>query len=217
MQVGQRRGHAGASAYDAVGIELARLHGETKCDRWSKGNRSTGSSNAMILNNIRLLQALSDYVRRFVNEHALDKGSPPTVATVAKLFRTLAYENKDRLMAGLIIAGWDPVDGGAVWEIPLGGACIKQAFSIGGSGSSYIYGFVDNNFRPGMSREECLAFVRQALSHAMARDGSSGELQFVDKAEGIEINCNSSMQRQSDITYFVLIAGVIYSYVLQAE
>lgn len=81
---------------------------------------------------IRLLQALSDYVRRFAQEHALDKGTAPTVATVAKLFRQLAYENKDRLMAGLIIAGHDPVDGGSVWEIPLGGACIKQPFSIGG-------------------------------------------------------------------------------------
>jgi hypothetical protein len=46
--------------------------------------------------------------------------------------------------------------------------------AAGGSGSSYIYGFVDANFRPGMSRDECLAFVRAALSHAMARDGSSG-------------------------------------------
>ena len=78
------------------------------------------------------MQALSDYVRRFTAEHALDKGSDPTVATVAKLFRQLAYENKDRLMAGLIIAGWDPVEGGSVWEIPLGGSCIRQPFSIGG-------------------------------------------------------------------------------------
>ena len=92
-------------------------------------------------------QALSDYVRRFTAEHALDKGALPTVAAVAKLFRTLAYGNKDRLMAGLIVAGWDPVEGGAVWEIPLGGACVKQSFSIGGSGSSYIYGYVDNAYR----------------------------------------------------------------------
>ena len=41
-------------------------------------------------------QALSDYVRRFTAEHALEKGSPPVVSSVAKLFRTLAYENKDR-------------------------------------------------------------------------------------------------------------------------
>ena len=79
------------------------------------------------------------------------------------------------MSAGLIVAGWDAIDGGAVWEIPLGGACVKQPFAIGGSGSSYIYGFVDSVYRPGMNREEALAFVRKAISHAMARDGSSGK------------------------------------------
>jgi 20S proteasome subunit beta 1 len=29
-------------------------------------------------------------------------------------------------------------------------------------------------YRPGMTKEECQQFVKNALSHAMARDGSSG-------------------------------------------
>lgn len=29
-----------------------------------------------------------------------------------------------------------------------------------GSGSTYIYGWVDERYRPGMNREECLQFVR---------------------------------------------------------
>lgn len=119
-------------------------------------------------------QALSDYVRRFLAEHAVDKGSIPTVQVASKLFRTLCYQNKDRLLAGVIVAGWDPVDGGQVFEIPLGGSCVKQPFAIGGSGSSYIYGFVDSAYRPGMTKDECVTFVRRALAHAMARDGSSG-------------------------------------------
>lgn len=61
-----------------------------------------------------------------------------------------------------------------MYEIPLGGACVKQPFAIGGSGSSYIYGYVDSVFKPGMSREAATAFVKTAISHAMARDGSSG-------------------------------------------
>ena len=101
---------------------------------------------------------------------------------------------------GLIVAGWDETDGGAIYEIPLGGACVKQPFSIGklslkaqlppiaaiiyraafiflgGSGSTYIYGYVDSVYRPGMSAEEAKVLVRTAISHAMARDGSSGEL-----------------------------------------
>ena len=44
----------------------------------------------------------------------------------------------------------------------------------GGSGSAYIYGWCDDNWRPGMTEAECKAFVVQAVSHAMARDGSSG-------------------------------------------
>ena len=64
--------------------------------------------------------------------------------------------------------------GGQVFEIPLGGTCVKQQLAVGGSGSSYIMGFIDAHFREGMSQADALAFVRAALAHAMARDGSSG-------------------------------------------
>jgi 20S proteasome subunit beta 1 len=119
-------------------------------------------------------QAITDYVRRFIAEHAIDKGEAPTLQATAKLLRTLCYTNKDRLLAGVIVAGWTASEGGAVYEVPLGGSCVKQDFSIGGSGSSYIYGFVDGAYRPGMSKAECQALVKAAVSHAMARDGSSG-------------------------------------------
>ena len=33
---------------------------------------------------------------------------------------------------------------------------------------------MDSAYRPGMSKDECMRFVQKALSHAMARDGSSG-------------------------------------------
>ena len=47
-------------------------------------------------------------------------------------------------------------------------------YSIGGSGSAYITGFCDKHFRAGMSQAECREFCLRAVSHAMARDGSSG-------------------------------------------
>ena len=45
-----------------------------------------------------------------------------------------------------------------VFSIPIGGMCIRMPFSIGGSGSTYIYGYVDANYKEGMSKEECMAF-----------------------------------------------------------
>jgi 20S proteasome subunit beta 1 len=119
-------------------------------------------------------QAISDYVRFFLSSHAIDINRPPSVKTAANLARKLCYENKDALMAGVIVGGWDPIDGGSVYVLPLGGTLMKLPFAIGGSGSSYIYGHVDSEYKPGMSREECQQFVRKAISHAMARDGSSG-------------------------------------------
>jgi len=52
---------------------------------------------------------------------------------------------------------------------------LKGTFhATGGSGSAYIYALCDRHWKAGMSEEECKAFVQKAVSHAMARDGSSG-------------------------------------------
>jgi len=119
-------------------------------------------------------QAISDYVRYWLAAHSTETNRPPTVKTAATLARKLCYENKDALMAGVIVGGWDPVEGGSVYVIPLGGTMMKMPFAIGGSGSTYIYGEVDATYKPNMTKDECLAFVKKSISHAMARDGSSG-------------------------------------------
>ncbi|XP_023255438.1 proteasome subunit beta type-6-B like protein-like [Seriola lalandi dorsalis] len=51
---------------------------------------------------------------------------------------------------------------------------ISQPVTIGGSGSTYIYGYVDAKYKPNMSREECLQFATNALALAMGRDNVSG-------------------------------------------
>ncbi|GAA5933342.1 hypothetical protein JCM3775_000659 [Rhodotorula graminis] len=86
----------------------------------------------------------------------------------------IVYQNKDRLSAGLIVAGWDPINGGTVYNIPLGGGLFKGPWAIGGSGSTYIYGYCDATFREDWGQEETVEFVKNALALAMSRDGSSG-------------------------------------------
>uniref|UniRef100_A0A7R9W1D7 Proteasome subunit beta n=1 Tax=Pseudictyota dubia TaxID=2749911 RepID=A0A7R9W1D7_9STRA len=119
-------------------------------------------------------QALSDYVKHYLGQLAIETGRRPTVKIAANLMRKLIYENKDNLMAGVIVGGWDPVEGGSVYNIALGGSCIKMPFAIGGSGSTYIYGLIDAKFKEGMSQDEAEELVKKTISHAMARDGSSG-------------------------------------------
>jgi len=56
-------------------------------------------------------QAVADYVRHFLAQHAITLDSKPQVKTAAYLFQKLVYNNKDRMSASIICAGWDPVSG----------------------------------------------------------------------------------------------------------
>lgn len=87
----------------------------------------------------------------------------PSVHVAATMLEGLCYSNKDRLSAGIIVAGWDPISGGTVYNIPLGGGLFKGPWAIGGSGSTYIYGYCDATFREGWGRDETVEFVRNGM------------------------------------------------------
>merc|ERR1719330_359051 len=71
-------------------------------------------------------QALTGFVQNYLSMHAIELGALPTVNTCSNLFKIFAYNNKDRLTAGLIVAGWDEKKGGQVFSIPLGGSILRQ-------------------------------------------------------------------------------------------
>uniref|UniRef100_A0A8C4R173 Proteasome subunit beta n=1 Tax=Eptatretus burgeri TaxID=7764 RepID=A0A8C4R173_EPTBU len=119
-------------------------------------------------------QAIADVVSYQLAFHSIEMEQAPLVHTAATIFREYCYNYREDLLAGIIVAGWDKRKGGQVYTVPIGGMMVKQPFSVGGSGSTYIYGFVDSAFKSGMSKEECLKFTARGLHLAMNRDGASG-------------------------------------------
>jgi 20S proteasome subunit beta 1 len=119
-------------------------------------------------------QAIADILRLYLDMHSLESGKPPEIPVAANILNGLCYGYKNQLMAGMICAGYDERNGGVVYSIPLGGGLFREAYTIGGSGSGYIYGYCDANFKKGMSKQEAQEFVKNAVSLAMWRDGSSG-------------------------------------------
>ncbi|KAG0769266.1 hypothetical protein G6F57_000718 [Rhizopus arrhizus] len=119
-------------------------------------------------------QAIADIVHYYLQMYSVNEDEAPSVRTASALFQELCYQNKDNLMAGIIVAGWDEKDGPSVYNVPLGGSLHKAPFAIGGSGSTYIYGYCDAKYKDDMTREECEEFVKNSLALAMSRDGSSG-------------------------------------------
>jgi 20S proteasome subunit beta 1 len=119
-------------------------------------------------------QTLSHYVRYYMNMHSIEIGKAPRVKTAANLFKNFIYEYKDRLSASIMIAGYDPVDGPVIYQIPPGGSLFQSKFGISGSGSTYLYGFCDEHYKENMTLEQARKFAISAVSHAQTRDGSSG-------------------------------------------
>ncbi|KAG5505539.1 hypothetical protein JIQ42_08302 [Leishmania sp. Namibia] len=121
-------------------------------------------------------QALAERVSNYLGSYQTDVGADVNVATAANLFHKMCYMNKWNISAGIIVAGYDPINGGSVYSIPSGGSCVKLDYALGGSGSIFLYSFFDANYKPGMSKSECVAFCQRAVAHAFSRDGSSGGL-----------------------------------------
>ncbi|XP_029633655.1 proteasome subunit beta type-6 [Octopus sinensis] len=119
-------------------------------------------------------QAVADIVHYHLNFYRMEMGEEPRVNVAANIFKDLCYNYRDSITAGIIVAGWDEQMGGQVYTIPLGGMINRMPCAISGSGSIYIYSYVDSNFKPNMTKEECLKFTANCISLAMTRDGSSG-------------------------------------------
>merc|ERR1712018_273816 len=119
-------------------------------------------------------QAITDIVSYNLNFHKMQMDEEPLVRTAASVFQDLCYNYREQLTAGIICAGWDAKHGGQVYSIPIGGMLMRQPVSIGGSGSTYLYGHMDATYKENMTKEECMKFCTEAISLAITRDGSSG-------------------------------------------
>lgn len=133
-------------------------------------------------------QAVTEYVRNGIRQHCSMQQRPCTVFTAAQLCQQIAYNNKSRLSAGMIVAGYDSEKGGSVYGIPLGGTLAPtESYAIGGSGSTYIYAYCEKFFPTDapLTREGAIEFCRKAVMLATMRDGSSGgcvRMMIVDSA-----------------------------------
>ncbi|XP_074167180.1 proteasome subunit beta type-9 isoform X2 [Sminthopsis crassicaudata] len=149
---------AGAAVVNRVFNKLAPLHQQIYCAL------SGSAADA---------QAIADMATYQLELHGMELEKQPLVLSAANIVKNITYKYREELSAHLMVAGWDPYQGGQVYGT-LEGMLIRQPFAVGGSGSTYIYGYVDANYKSGMSPEECRQFTTNAIALAMGRDASSG-------------------------------------------
>ncbi|KHN82589.1 Proteasome subunit beta type-6 [Toxocara canis] len=118
-------------------------------------------------------QAISDIVKYYIEVYSLMENEEIGIARASQIFRNFLYRYRDDLSASVLL-----------YAIPLGGYVTRQRCTASGSGSTFVQGFLDNQWRQGLTVDQCKEIVKTAVSLATYRDGSSGgviRLAVVDK------------------------------------
>lgn len=105
---------------------------------------------------------------------ANDLGGFPYVESAASVMREIIYSNAGKLSASMICSGWDPYKGYQIYSVNQTGYFKEADWALSGSGSTYIWGYFDANFKADMELNEAMEFIKSAVSLACYRDGSSG-------------------------------------------
>ena len=86
----------------------------------------------------------------------------------------------------LLIVGVDP-SGPSVYSIDSAGGSIPDTYCATGSGSPYMYGVLEDQFKTGMSKDQALTLAAKALLASAQRDAASGngmDLAFITNDTG---------------------------------
>jgi len=124
-------------------------------------------------------QFVTQIVKRHMSEHSMELksgGVPTSVISAANLYRLVFYQNQ-QLSGAVILAGYDSLRGPQIYNVPRGGTIVtEEEFAIAGSGSAFISGLLQTEYKPDMEPEEAVKLCQRMVARAMYNDASSGGL-----------------------------------------
>jgi proteasome beta subunit len=120
-------------------------------------------------------QVLARYLSAEVELYKLKRNADMSVKAASTLMANiLSGRRYFPYWVALVIGGMDP-DGGHVYSLDAAGGAIEDTYVTTGSGSPYVYGVLEDNYKEGLSSSEGVDLAIRALSAAMKRDAASGD------------------------------------------
>jgi len=136
--------------------------------------------------------------------YELREGKRISVAAASKLLANNVYQYKGMgLSMGTMVAGWDEATGPALFYVDNDGTRLKGDKFAVGSGATYAYGVLDNEYRKDLTQDEAIALGKRAIWHATHRDAYSGGTinVFVITADGWKQHYGQDMNYLNDTEY----------------
>jgi|TARA_B100001250_G_scaffold73034_3_gene59606 proteasome beta subunit len=116
-------------------------------------------------------QSLSRTLSAELRLYELKHGKPMTVKGAATLTANILSGRPHYVQ--LLIVGVDD-SGSSVYSIDSAGGSIPDVYCATGSGSPYMYGVLEDQFKEGMSETDSLKVAAKALLASAQRDAASG-------------------------------------------
>lgn len=121
------------------------------------------------------LQVLTRYITAEVELYRLKRGVPMSVEACATLTSNILSARRFfPYLVQLVIGGVD-TKGSHVFSIDLAGGAIPDTYVTTGSGSPFVYGVLEDQYKEGLSTDEGLDLAVRAITAAMKRDAASGD------------------------------------------
>ena len=70
--------------------------------------------------------------------------------------REIIYNNAGKLSASMICSGWDPYKGYQIYSVNQTGYFKESDWAMSGSGSTFIWGYFDANYKQDMELVEAM-------------------------------------------------------------
>ncbi|MCD6146712.1 MAG: archaeal proteasome endopeptidase complex subunit beta [Thermoplasmata archaeon] len=119
-------------------------------------------------------QMLARYLKVETDLYKLQRGSDIPVKGAATLMSNILNQRKFApYYVQLIIGGVDK-SGSHIFSIDAAGGSIEDKYTTTGSGSPYVFGVLEDNYRDNITIDEGIDLAIRALSAAMKRDSASG-------------------------------------------
>jgi len=120
------------------------------------------------------LQVLARYLNAEANLYRLKREIKIPVKSAATLMSNILNQRKFYpYYVQLILGGFDDT-GGHVYSLDAAGGAIPDKYTAAGSGSPYVYGVLEDNYRDDLTIDEGIDIAVRAITAATSRDSASG-------------------------------------------
>lgn len=120
------------------------------------------------------LQTLARYLRAEANLYRLKRDAKIPVKSAATLMANILNQRKFApYYVQLVLGGYDN-SGGHVYSLDAAGGAIPDKYTSAGSGSPYVFGVLEDNYKDDMTIDEGVDLAIRAITAAKKRDSASG-------------------------------------------